>query len=205
MPRTDWSEGFTAFVDLHDPRLDRPLQHSLAEIVVIALAAVVGGADSWVQIATFGRTKETWLRQFLVLPHGIPAHDTFGRVFALLDPQQFATCFRDWIRAKVPSALADAPLIAVDGKTARRSHDRWAGKQALHAISAWATDAGVALGQIAVADHENEISALPTLLEQVVVKGAVVTIDAIGCQRAVADTITTKHGDLRAGAEGEPA
>jgi predicted transposase YbfD/YdcC len=163
----------------------------LADIVVIALCAVVAGADSWVQIAAFGRTREAWLRTFLSLPHGIPSHDTFGRVFALLDPAQFATCYQDWIQARVPGVLANAPIIAVDGKTARRAHDRGAG----HAITAWATETGVALGQRRVADHENEISALPDLLEQVVVQGAVVTIDAIGCQREVADTIVGAEGD----------
>jgi predicted transposase YbfD/YdcC len=195
MSRAVWPDGFTAFADLPDPRIDRPLQHSLAEIVVIAICAVLAGADSWVQIAAFGRTKETWLRTFLTLPHGVPSHDTFGRVFAVLDPQQFAACYQDWLRAQVPGALAAGAIIAVDGKTARRSHDRMQGHQALHAISAWATESGVALGQIKVADHENEISALPTLLEQVVVEGAVVTIDAIGCQREVAKTIVTSEGD----------
>lgn len=194
MTHAIWPEGFEVFTDLHDPRIDRPLQHSLAEIVSIALCAVIAGADSWVQIAAWGRAKEVWLRTFLTLPHGIPSHDTFGRVFALLDPQQFATCYRDWIQARVPGALADDPIIAVDGKSARRSHDHEQGRQALHAISAWATESGVALGQIRVADHENEISALPALLEQVVVMGAVVTIDAIGCQRAVAQTIVTRQG-----------
>lgn len=195
MAHSDWPDAFVAFVDLRDPRLDRPLHHPLAEIVVIALAATVAGADSWLQIAQWGRTKESWLRTFLALPHGIPAHDTFGRVFALLDPQQFAACYRAWMQALVPAALLAAPLLAIDGKTARRSHDRWTGQAALHTITAWATEAGVALGQRKVADHENEITALPDLLAQVVVTGAVVTIDAMGCQRDVAATIIAKQGD----------
>ncbi|MDQ3656285.1 MAG: ISAs1 family transposase [Chloroflexota bacterium] len=191
MSRVPWPDGFAAFADLHDPRIDRPLQHALADIVVIALGAVVAGADSWVQVAAFGRTKESWLRTFLSLPHGIPSHDTFGRVFALLDPARFAACYQDWIQTRVPGVLANAPIIAVDGKTARRAHDRVAGQPALHAITAWATETGVALGQRRVADHENEITALPDLLAQ----GAVVTIDAIGCQRDVAATIVAKAGD----------
>ncbi len=195
MARPDWPDAFVAFIELHDPRLDRPLRHSLVEIVVIAIAATVAGADSWLQIAQWGRTKEAWLRTFLPLPHGIPSHDTFGRVFALLDPQQFATCYRDWMPARVPEALLTAPIIAIDGKTARRSHDRWAGQTPLHTITAWATDAGVALGQRRVADHENEISALPELLEQVVANGAVITMDALGCQRALTGPIITAAAD----------
>lgn len=192
MSRPNWPE---AFVDLHDPRLDRPLRHSLAEIVVIAIAATVAGADSWLQIAQWGRTKEAWLRTFLTLPHGIPSHDTFGRVFALLDPQPFAACYRDWMQTLVPEALLAAPLIAIDGKTARRSHDRWQGQAALHTISAWATDAGIVLGQRRVADHENEIVALPALLAQVVAKGAVVTMDAMGCQRDLTKAIIAAEAD----------
>ncbi len=195
MPAADWPEGFVAFAVIHDSRLDRPLRHSLVEIVVIAIAATVAGADSWTQVAQWGRTKEAWLRTFLALPHGIPSHDTFGRVFAVLDPQQFAACYRGWIQGLVPEALLTGPQIAIDGKTARRSHDRWTGQAALHTITAWATEAGVALGQRKVADHENEISALPDLLEQVVVKGAVITLDAIGCQREVAAAIVAKQGD----------
>jgi predicted transposase YbfD/YdcC len=191
----DWPDGFTPFAVIHDPRLDRPLRHPLVEIVVIAIAATVAGADSWSQVAQWGRTKEAWLRTFLSLPHGIPSHDTFGRVFALLDPQQFAACYRAWMQSLVPEALLTAPQIAIDGKTTRRSHDRWHGIAALHTITAWATEAGVALGQRKVADHENEISALPDLLEHVVVTGAVITIDAIGCQRAVAATIVARQGD----------
>lgn len=195
MAHADWPDAFVAFIDLHDPRLDRPLRHSLAEIVVIAIAATVAGADSWLQIAQWGRTKEAWLRTFLTLPHGIPAHDTFGRVFALLDPQQFVTCYRDWMQTLVPEALLAAPIIAIDGKTARRSHDRWQGEAALHTISAWATEAGIALGQRRVADHENEIVALPALLAQVVAKGAVVTMDAMGCQRDLTTPIIAAGAD----------
>lgn len=195
MARADWPDAFVAFVDLHDPRLDRPLRHALAEIVVIAIAATVAGANSWLQVAQWGRTEEAWLRTFLALPHGIPSHDTFGRVFAVLDPQQFAACYRDWMQALVPDALRDIPIIAIDGKTARRSQDRWTGQAALHTITAWATEAGIALGQRRVADHENEITALPDLLAQVVTKDAVVTMDAMGCQRALTGPIVAAEAD----------
>lgn len=195
MARADWPDGFVVFVDLQDPRIDRSLHHSLAEIVVIAIAATVAGADSWLQIAQWGRTKESWLRTFLPLPHGIPAHDTFGRVFALLDPQQFARCYQDWMRMLVPDALLTAPHIAIDGKTTRRSHDRWHGVPALHTITAWATDAGIALGQRKVADHENEISGLPDLLAQVVAHGAIITMDAMGCQRDLTGPIIEAEAD----------
>jgi len=181
------------FDDLSDPRIDRTKQHQLIDIVTIAVCAVLSGADSFVEIATYGRAKEAWLRSFLALPHGIPSHDTFGRVFAVLDPAAVEARFLSWVRTVVkPDA---EQVIAVDGKTLRRSHDRGDGRSALHLISAWATATGVALGQLRVADHANEIVALPTLLEQVVGANAVVTIDAIGCQREIARTIVERKGD----------
>ena len=195
MSRPGWPPAFVAFGDLHDPRLDRPLQHTLPEIVIIAIAATVAGADSWSAIALWAQTKEAWLRTFLPLPHGLPSHDTIGRVFTLLDPQQFADCYQVWMRTLVPAALLQAPIIAVDGKTTRRSHDRWHGIAALHTITAWATEAGVALGQRVVGDHKNEISGLPDLLEQVVAKGAVITMDAMGCQRDLATQIIAAKAD----------
>lgn len=195
MAYADWPPSFVAFVDLYDPRLDRPLQHSLPEIVIIAICATVAGADSWSAIALWAQTKEAWLRTFLPLPHGIPSHDTIGRVFTLLDPDQFAAHYRSWMQSLVPEALLRAPHIAIDGKTSRRSHDRWHGIAALHTITAWATDAGVALGQRTVAGHENEITALPALLEQVVASGAIITMDAMGCQRRLAAQIVAAEAD----------
>lgn len=181
------------FADLPDPRIDRTKAHALLDIVAIAVCAVISGADSFTEIADYGRAKEPWLRTFLALPNGIPSHDTFGRVFALLDPVRFEQCFLSWVRQSLEPLSPQQ--IAVDGKTLRRSHDRGNGQGPLHLISAWATETGVSLGQRKVADHENEIVALPGLLEQVVLPGAVVTIDAMGCQRQVAETIVAAGGD----------
>jgi predicted transposase YbfD/YdcC len=181
------------FAELVDPRIDRTKRHGLLDIVAIALCGVLCGADSWVEIEEFGHAKESWLRRFLALPHGIPSHDTFGRVFAALDPAQFERCFLHWVQALAVETAGQ--VIAIDGKTLRRSHDRLAGQGPLHLVSAWATTNGVALGQVRVADHANEIVALPTLLQALVLDGAIVTIDAIGCQTAVAQAILDGEAD----------
>ncbi len=182
-----------SFANLPDPRMHRTRKHKLLDIVTIAVCAIVGGADTFTEIAEYGRAKEQWLRGFLALPNGIPSHDTFGRVFALLEPERFETCFLEWVLQGL--GPVSNHQIALDGKTLRRSHERGKGKGPLHLVSAWATEAGVALGQIKVADHENEIVALPALLDQVVVPGAVITIDAMGCQRAIAKQIVEAGGE----------
>lgn len=184
----------THFADLPDPRTSPATRHRLLDIVTIALCAVLCGADTWVDVALFGRSKEPWLRTFLALPHGIPSHDTFGRVFAALDPAAFERRFLGWVRALAVDAPA-AEVVAIDGKTLRRSHDRGNGRGPLHLISAWASARGLVLGQVAVADHSNEIEAIPLLLEALALEGRVVTIDAMGCQQAIARQIRAAGAD----------
>jgi predicted transposase YbfD/YdcC len=182
-----------AFDTLEDPRCPINRRHVLLDMIVIAVAAVLAGADGWQDVERFGRAKEAWFRQFLALPHGIPSHDTFGRVFALLDPQAFEACFRNWAAALC--ALIPGEIIAVDGKTLRRSHDRNAGLAALHLVSAWATANGVVLGQVATAAKSNEITAIPQLLAFLHLQGCIVTIDAMGCQTKIAEQINAQGGD----------
>jgi predicted transposase YbfD/YdcC len=190
LPATSISEHFET---LTDPRRDHTKAHALLDIVAITLCAVICGADGWVDVATFGRVKETWLRTFLALPGGIPSHDTFGRVFALLDPDEFRRCFLSWAQAVV-GAPGDQ-VVAIDGKTLRRSHDRRTGKGALHLVSAWATANGLVIGQVATDAKSNEITAIPALLRLLALEGATVTIDAMGCQTAIAQQIVEQHAD----------
>nr|CAA9281401.1 Mobile element protein [uncultured Armatimonadetes bacterium] len=181
------------FAPLTDPRVERAQDHLLGDIVTIALCAVLCGADGWVAVETFGRAKEAWLRTFLALPGGIPSHDTFGRVFARLDPAEFQRCFLAWVRAVVPETAGQ--VVALDGKTLRRSHDRTNGKAALHMVSAWASGSGLVLGQLAVDDKSNEITAIPALLRLLALEGSTVTIDALGCQTAIAAQIVGQGAD----------
>jgi predicted transposase YbfD/YdcC len=181
------------FHDLDDPRVSPATRHQLLDIVAIALCAVVCGADTWVEVAAFGQAKRAWLRSFLALPHGIPSHDTFGRVFAALDPAQFERGFRSWVAAV--AAVSTGAVVAIDGKTLRRSHDRTQGKEALVLVSAWAEANRLILGQVAVEAGSNEIPAIPALLEQLVLDGSIVTVDAIGCQTAIAAQIVAQEAD----------
>jgi predicted transposase YbfD/YdcC len=183
----------THFADLPDPRIDRTRQHDLLDILVIAICAVICGAEGWVDIAAYGVAKEGWLKTFLRLPNGIPSHDTFRRVFCLLDPAAFVDCFQRWIDAL--SAGLGLKRIAIDGKTLRRSFDRAKGRTALHLVSAWATEQHLVLGQVAVDAKSNEITAIPKLLELLDVSGAIVTIDAMGCQKEIAAQIRKGGGD----------
>jgi predicted transposase YbfD/YdcC len=178
------------FARLPDPRRAHRRLHRLQDILVIALCAVIAGAQDWQQIATFGRKRHDWLSGFLELPHGIPSHDTFERVFDRIKPQAFQACFRDWVRA-VSSALR-IKHIAIDGKTLRGSGSAKLGP--LHLVSAWATAQHLSLGQVAVDAKSNEITAIPVLLEMLDLKGALVTIDAIGCQKAIARKIVDQGG-----------
>lgn len=182
-----------AFATLPDPRVDRTKRHELLDIVAITLCAVLAGAEGWVDIAEFGHAREAWFRTFLRLPHGIPSHDTFGRVFARLDPAAVARCIQDWVATV--ATLAAGEVVALDGKTARGSGTGPTREGALHVVSAWATEAAVTLGQVRTAAKGNEITALPELLALLDVRGAVVTVDAIGCQTAIAAQLRAQGAD----------
>jgi predicted transposase YbfD/YdcC len=178
------------FARLQDPRRAHRRLHPLQDIVVIALCAVIAGAQDWQQVVTFGRKRLDWLRGFLELPHGIPSHDTFERVFDRLKPQAFHRCFRDWVQAV--SAALKIKHIAIDGKTLCGSGSAKLGP--LHLVSAWATAQHLSLGQVAVDAKSNEITAIPALLEMLELNGALVTIDAMGCQKAIARKIIDRGG-----------
>ena len=178
---------------LEDPRIERGKRHQLPDIIAIAICAVICGADSWVYVEMFGKSREEWLRSFLDLPNGIPSHDTFGNVFSRLDPDQFQQCFMDWTRAVAD--LFPGEVVAIDGKTVRRSHDSRAGRQAIHLVSAWASANRLTLGQVATDEKSNEITAIPRLLEMLELRGCIVTIDAMGCQKEIAQGILDREAD----------
>jgi predicted transposase YbfD/YdcC len=182
----------SVFEGLEDPRIDRTKRHQLEDIILIAIVAVICGAEGWVDIEAFGKAKEEWLKTFLGLPNGIPSHDTFGRVFAHLDAQQCEQCFLSWVQSLNEKISG---VVAIEGKTLRRSHDRGKGKKALHLVSAWASEARLVLGQVAVEEKSNEITAIPELLKLLMLQGCIVTIDAMGTQRAIAAQIIEQRGD----------
>ena len=181
------------FADLTDPRIDRSRLHELLDIVAIAICAVVAGAESWDDIEDFGNVKRDWLKTFLDLPNGIPSHDTFRRLFERLDPGEFQKGFLSWVEAL--HEATERQVIAIDGKTLRRSFDRAKGQSALHLVHAWATANHVLLGQVAVDEKSNEITAIPKLLKMLSITGAIVTIDAMGCQKEIARTIRGRKAD----------
>lgn len=181
------------FADLEDPRIDRTKLHQLLDIIIIAICAVICGADTWVDVEEFGNAKIDWFRTFLELPNGIPSHDTFGRVFALLDPDQFRCGFVSWVQGI--SQITDGEIVALDGKRLRRSHDGTLGKAAIHMVSAWASANRLVLGQLKVDEKSNEITAIPELLRLLTLKGCIVTIDAMGCQTEIAQTIIDEGAD----------
>ena len=168
------------FRNLPDPRVARTRHHALHDILVIALCAAICGADDWVAIAQFGRAKRTWFERFLPLPHGIASHDTFGRVFAALDPDAFKNAFLVWVQTL--AELFPGDVIAIDGKTLRHTFDAAADKAAIHMVSAWATAQGLCLGQVKTDAKSNEITAIPKLLDVLALRGRIVTIDAMGGQ-----------------------
>jgi predicted transposase YbfD/YdcC len=180
------------FASLEDPRVLGRNRHNLIDILVIAICGVICSADDWVSIAEFGEAKEDWFREFLELPNGIPSHDTFGRTFSLLSPEAFQESFISWVRSL--TGVFEG-LVAIDGKTLRRSHDRRSGKAAIHMVSAWASENSFVLGQVKTEEKSNEITAIPELLRVLSVKGCLVSIDAMGCQKAIAKQIVEQGGD----------
>src|SRR5258706_1139802 len=182
----------TYFEGLEDPRVKITKQHKLLDIIIIAICGMICGAEGWVDIEEFGKEKEEWLKTILALPNGIPSHDTFGRVFARLDPVKFERCFFQWVESMSGTI---AGVIAIDGKSLRRSHDEAKGKKALHMVSAWAAENRLVLAQVAVEEKSNEITAIPKLLRQLALSGCIVTIDSMGTQVKIAKQIVEDDGD----------
>jgi predicted transposase YbfD/YdcC len=181
------------FDGLDDPRSNHTKRHALLDIIALTVCAVVSGADAWTEVETYGLQKQPWLETFLELPNGIPSHDTLGRVFAALDPAAFQRCFVGWMQAVVDASRGR--LVAIDGKALRHSFDTAKGKSALHLVSAWASANHLLLGQCAVDEKSNEITAIPELLKLLDLQGALVTIDAMGCQKRIAADIVAAGGD----------
>ena len=181
------------FRGLKDPRTGNAKQHIFLEILIIAICAVICGADGWSDVELYGKNKKEWLKTFLKLPKGIPSHDTFGRVFSLIQPEEFQTRFLEWVQAI--EKLTKGQVIAIDGKQLRGSHDHEAGKAAIYMVSAWATANHLVLGQRKVDEKSNEIKAIPELLKLLDITGCIVTIDAIGTQTEIVKTIIEGKGD----------
>lgn len=181
------------FASVTDPRVERSQRHPLASVLVLSLCAVVCGADSFVAIEHFGKARASWLKTFLDLPNGIPSHDTIGRIFAMLDPQALEEAFRRWVATV--ATLTKGEVVAIDGKTLRRSFQKADRTAFVHMVSAWATGNRMVLGQVKTEDKSNEITAIPRLLELLQLKGCLVTIDAMGCQKEIATSIVEREAD----------
>jgi len=189
------------FAELEDPRVHaRKVRHKLIDILVIAICGAICGADDWVGIFDFGIAKIEWLRTFLDLPHGIPSHDTFARVFSLIRPEKFQECFVSWIQSV--AQISEGEIVAVDGKKLRRSYDSKSSTAAIHMVSAWANANRLVLGQVKTDEKSNEITAIPELLKVLDIRGCIVTIDAMGCQKKIASQIIEQEGDYVFGLKG---
>lgn len=180
------------FGQIEDPRAENS-EHKLVNIIIIAICAVICGADTWVDVENFGQAKKKWLARFLDLARGIPSHDTFGRVFARIKAEQFQSSFLEWVQAV--NTISQGQIIPIDGKQLRRSHDKPIGKEAIHMVSAWARQNRLVLGQLKVDDKSNEITAIPKLLKMLEISGCIVTIDAMGCQKEIAQQIIDQEAD----------
>lgn len=189
-PKTTIEEHFSS---IKDPRLDRTKLHQLIDIITITICAVISGAESWSDIELFGHCKYDWFKSFLELPNGIPSHDTFNRVFARLDPEQLEKCFSDWVKSIYN--LLSGEQIAIDGKTLRHSYNRNSEQKAIVMVSAWAKNSGLVLAQRKVCKKSNEITAVPELLKVLELSGAIVTLDAMGCQKEIVNQIISQQAD----------
>ncbi len=181
------------FSSLTDPRLQGKVRHKLVDIVTITICAVICGCDDWTEVSLYGDKKKDWLGTFLELPNGIPSHDAFSRVFSMISTDEMERCFLSWVNAVFEKT--DGQVVAVDGKTLRRSHDRSSNKSAIHMVSAWASENRITLGQVQTEEKSNEITAIPALLELLEIKGCIVTIDAMGCQKKIANQIVEQGAD----------
>jgi predicted transposase YbfD/YdcC len=182
------------FQTLEDPRMERAKKHNLIEILVIAVGTLLSGGEGFQDMELFGKSQLQWLRTFLALPHGMPSHDTCGRVFARLDPQRFHACFLAWTKAV--AALIQGALVSLDGKTVQASFDRATAASPLHRLSAWCShNGGLVVGQLQTDSTSHEITAIPALLRVLAIKGGLVTIDAMGCQTPIAAQILDQGGD----------
>jgi predicted transposase YbfD/YdcC len=181
------------FTDIPDPRVSRTKKHLLKDILVMAILAVIAGAKGWEDIENYGYAKQQWLEEFLELPYGIPSDDTFRRVFERIDPSALEDSFTRWIQELIPSL--DKQIVPIDGKCLRGSYDREGGLKALHLVTAWVAGQNLTLGQVKVEDHSNEITAIPALLELIDIKGAIITIDAMGTQTEIVRLIRQKQAD----------
>src|SRR6266496_3389018 len=189
-----------SFEGMRDPRVEGRTAHKLIDIVFLTLCAVLCGMDDWESIEEWGNEKEDWLRGHVELKNGIPSHDTIGRVFAALDSKVFQACFIRWMGTLCPSLAGE--IVAMDGKTMRGSHDRFHGKQAIHLVSAFVCGYGLTLGQVKTHEKSNEITAIPELIGALDLKGSIVTLDAMGCQKEIAKAIVDKDADYVLGLKG---